>query len=611
MFRKLFSWAGKKRDSIAFQLLLIASLLILCPVVIASTVSYSQYTKNLEQKSAEGNYQTIVQLSYSLNSYLDQLLQLSGTVYYNNDMMNALETHPAASYGKLQKERTVEEQLSETFVNARSDVLSAYLIADGQIYRAGVDGADVDSTADYKAYGWYREALKNTGAVYVPAHTEQLVLNPRHTVFSVVRRVNSIRRTNVALGVLKIDVNYSTIRSICDKISMGAGGGLLIEDGNGAVIYSSVTGQNSGELDRLVRQNRNGSFTASLQGKQYLVGSVSVPEAGWTVVSLSSVEELNRSATRTRDMTFCIALVCAAAAIVLLALFVRSFLRPLLRIVGLMKEVQNGRLDVSFPEKRKDEIGYLGSSFNRMIRQIRDMMTENTNLVREVYEAKLLQKEAQINALSSQIRPHFLFNTLNMISLLVRCGHSEEALRSIDELSDLLRCMTHCDREITVKEELHLLDAYLGIQSTRYRDRLAYTIDVDKRLLDYVIPALTFQPIVENAVVHGCEKQKDKITISVTSRICPDSVEFRLEDNAGGIDAATLASLREKMARREPGGEKNGVGLLNVDQRLKMKFGDDYGLVIESTEGTGTCVRVLLPRPAEWEGSTDVPAADC
>lgn len=605
MIRRLYAWIQKKHNSIAFKLLLITSLLILCPVVVASTISYSQYTKNLEQKSAESNYQNIVQLSYSLNSYLDQLFQFSGTIYYNNDMMNGLESHPGTIYGKLQKERTIEEQLGETFINARNDILSAYIVSDNEIYRAGIYDESIDYGTDYKAFSWYQKALKSNSAIYVPTHSEEFVLNPQHKVFSIVRRINSIRKTGALLGVLKIDADYSTIQSICDKIQMGADGGLLIEDENKSIIYSSVVNKDCVELNQLAVKNKNNCNTVTLQGKPYLMSSINIPESNWTIISISSVDELNQSATQTRNVTFLIALLCSAIAIMILLFFIRSFLNPLLKIVKLMKEVQTGDLTVFFPEKRKDEIGYLGSSFNKMIRQINEMMKENTDLVKEVYETKLLQNEAQINALYSQIKPHFLFNTLNMISLLIRCNKTDVALDSIDKLSDLLRCMTHFDREITVKEEINLLNAYLSIQSTRYHDRLAYSIDIDERLYSFVIPALTFQPIVENTIVHGCERQKAKTVITITSQINQDTIEFRIEDNAGGIDAETLALLQEKInhCEYESGRDakgKGGVGLLNVNKRLKMKFGDQYGLKIDSVNGR-TCVRAVLPKPAEWE----------
>ena len=171
-----------------------------------------------------------------------------------------------------------------------------------------------------------------------------------------------------------------------------------------------------------------------------------------------------------------------------------------MHIISLMKDVRQGNLQVSFPETRDDEIGELGSTFNQMLGKINRM-------VKEVYEARLLQNEAQMNAFYSQIRPHFLFNTLNMISMMIQTSKYDMAVANIDRLSDLLRQMAHLNQEITLKQELSLLEDYLSIQSNRYRNRLYYTIDVDPSLHAYRIPALIFQPIVENTILHGCERK--------------------------------------------------------------------------------------------------------
>lgn len=619
MLKKLILFIKKKQNSIQFKLLNITILLILIPAVVISILSYTQYAKNLEQISADGTYQTIEQLSYSLNSYLSGLFQFSSTIYYNNDLMNALENSKKGSkYNNLEKEWTIEEQLDETLIKTRSDILSAYIISGGVIYRNGLYNESIDGNADYASYGWYRKALKSEEPFYVPTHLEQLIANLRNKVFSIVRRINSIKKTGRLLGVLKIDAKYSSIASICDKIQMGRNSGLLIMDQNKSVIYSSTDKKDYKELYMLTEHNTDRYFKTTVGGNEYIISSIKVPSADWTIISLKSVSELNKSTDLTRNFTILITFLCSAAAISILLLFTRGFLRPLLNIVRLMKEVRNGNLEVYFPEKRKDEIGYLGLSFNLMVHRISGMIDENTKLVRQVYETKLLQNEAQINALYSQIKPHFLFNTLNMISLLIRCNKTDSALENLDRLSDLLRCMTRFNREIPVREEIGLLNSYLSIQKTRYRDRLEYNIDIDERLYSFVIPALSFQPIVENTIVHGCEKRKEKTVIKIYSKIYDNRIEFCFEDNADGMDAEALKALRRRVYSAdysyapESDGQSNlpkagsGIGLINVNKRLKIKFGNKYGLKIDSSENVGTRISIILPRHEDSEESKDV-----
>jgi two-component system sensor histidine kinase YesM len=612
MIRQIIKRIKQKRYSIGFRLLTITILLILCSVVIVSSLSYYRYTKDFQRQSSDGTYQTIVQFSYNLESYLNELFQLSEAPYYNSVLMNELNNdHPTSTYDQLKKTWAIEDQLNDMLISSRKDIFSAYIISDNVIYRGGTYSESIDSNANYKEYSWYQKALTQDDAIYVPTHMEELTNNPKTEVFSIVRRISNIEDPGELLGVLKIDANYNAIESISDQINMGKDGGVFIVDQNSSIIYSSIKNQNLNQLFKLVQAQKSHSTTTTIKNKKFQVNWVVIPSAKWTIISLNSVSELNKNAIQTRNATFLMAMLCSMLAIIILVIFTKSFLRPLLKIVMLMKEVQNGNFKVEFPAGRNDEIGYLGSSFNTMVYRISSMMEENTRLVSDVYESKLLQNEAQINALYSQIRPHFLFNTLNMISLLIRTGKNDIAADNIEKLSDLLRCMTHFNKEITLKEELQLLNSYLSIQHTRYKDRLEYMIDIDKRLYPYVIPALTFQPIVENTIIHGCEKSRAKTTIKVYSLFKDDYLIFVIEDNAKGMNKEALEALREKVyglqysdkasATLDSPDMRSGIGLVNVNKRIKIKFGNQYGLVIDSVENEGTSIKVLLPKPLNME----------
>jgi Predicted signal transduction protein with a C-terminal ATPase domain len=612
MLKRLSKFFRTMRYSIRVKLIYITVLLILCPVIIATSLSYYQYSKNLEQKSADSAYQTIVQLSDNLNSYVSELMRLSSNIYYNDSLMDELsQKNQGTALERFEREFTIEGQLNGLFIESRDDVLSAYILSGGMIYRSGVYNESVVKNVNFEALPWYRKALSEDGVFYLPTHLEDLVANPSRKVFSIVRRINSIQKIGKVMGVLKIDIDYDAVKTICDKVNMGKDGGLFIEDQNGAEIYSSISHKDYAQLNKLAKNFRSGRYTEqTIGGKRYLFSSTQIQNADWTVISLKSVEELNQNAFYIRNATIFTDTVCCAVAIVILLFFMRGFLNPLLEIIMLMKEVQTGDFNVNFPQKRHDEIGYLGSSFNMMVNRLDQIMKENTRLLREVYETRLLQNEAQINALYSQIKPHFLFNTLNMISLLVRCGKDDVALDNIDRLSDLLRCMTHFNREVPIAEEIALLDAYLSIQKTRYTDRLVYSIDIDSRLDAYAIPALIFQPIVENTIIHGCESRSEKTVIKIYSKI-EKNIEICFEDEAGGMDAQTLSALTERInladSKTEMAPENGvfppkitGIGLQNVNRRLKLKFGDEYGLVVSSEKKIGTTVRIILPKPENW-----------
>jgi len=286
--------------------------------------------------------------------------------------------------------------------------------------------------------------------------------------------------------------------------------------------------------------------------------------------------------------------------LVVLFLFIRRFLKPLFGIVELMRKVEKGDLTVRQEIDAHDEIGYLGSSFNRMLQHVGTMMERNTALVREVYEAKYLQKEAQYEALSGQIRPHFLNNTLNTVSLLIRSGETEKAVDNIGKLGFLLRGMSHMDREIPLSAEISFMEAYLGLQKSRFEGRLEFEVEISRNLESYRVPALLLQPLVENAVIHGCEGKRDATRIRIFDTVESESLVLHILDDGCGIPAERLERIRASLSSTTPlDDESDGsIGLLNVHRRIRNRFGDSYGLIVDSQAGGGTHVRVVLPLSA-------------
>lgn len=604
-----FNYFNYKNWSIKSKLLSITSVLILLSVLFTSIFSYSEYTKEFAAQSEKGVQQIIDQLSLNIETYINEILRLSVTPVYNSSVMQALDSPKSESdAAQLEKRWTIENSLENMMITPRQDILSVYIIAD-EIYRGGKYSASFDYEQDLNQYDWYKKALQTDEYIIVPVHKEQLITNPKFRVFSVVKRLNSIKHRGTVLGVIKVDANYTGIESICSRVNMGKDGGLLILDENRNTIYSSAGSENLTDICRIPEdKGKSKSGVMAMIGTQkYMVNSTSIPHTDWTLFAVNSLKNLNEEADCTRNKTFLISVACSVLAILVLLLFTNSFIKPLMKIVNLMREVENGNFHVKFQNVRKDEIGYLGFSFNRMTSRLNETMEENANLVKEIYEAQYLQKEAQINALCSQIKPHFIYNTLNMISMLMQCGRCEKAVDNINKLSSLLRSMARIEREVSVREELQILDAYLGIQASRYDGRLEYAIQVDEDLYSYRIPSLIFQPIVENSVIHGCEKRKEKTSIRVMGRKTENLIQFVIEDNADGMEEEQLQKLREKISQKpsEPDsdgspGQHRGIGLLNVNRRIKIKFGDSYGLKIDSKKGVGT--RVVIELPGIGEG---------
>lgn len=605
-----------KNLNISIKLLLSTAVLILVSVFLVTFLSYKQYTKDLKNQSNNNVQQILGLLTLNIDTYLDDLFRLSISPYYDDNVMDALDNKiDDNDLMFLNRQRTVEGFLDTMMINPRPDIIRVIIITN-QIYKSDRLNASIDLSKDYKSYDWYKEATKKEGPVFVPAHLEQLVKNPKNIVFSVVNIIRSKRNLNRVLGVIKVDANYSGIEAICNKAYLGSSGGLFIIDENENIIFSSLNNISRTDyinIYKSVKNSKNSYDTIKIDGKKYLANKTKTATANWTVIGLSSLNEINKIANNTRNTSFLLSIICSFLAIIVLIIFIKWFLKPLLNIISKIKQIQNGNLKVNFEAKQNDEIGYLSSSLNSMVKRIDSMMEENTSLAKQVYEAKYLEKEAQINALFNQIRPHFIYNTLNMISLLIQCDKDEEAVDNINKLSKLLRTMANFNKIITVGDEISLLDAYLSIQFKRFDNRLEYSIDVDKSLYSYKIPPLILQPIVENAVIHGCESRKDKTLIKIRSREEKDKIIFIVEDDGEGIEEEALKNLQHKIDSEEETdtnlscleNKSMGIGLVNVNRRLQIKYGKSYGLKIYSKVNEGTNVQVILPKNHEG-GSSNV-----
>jgi len=589
-----------------FKLKLIGTTIVifLLTISLVSVLSYERYTRDFQRQSNERTQQILDQLSLNIDNYIDDLFRLSLSPYNNLQVLQLLDSpEPDTAFGQLKRERQIEDFLNQMIVTPRLDILQVYIITSGQVYMNGRAALVQSLAPDFRNEAWYKQALATQQPIFLPGR-KTIPSNPGVQVFSVVKQLRSLKDTTRPLAVIKVDANYSGIQNICDKVKLGEQGGLLIVDRNENAIYSSIRGVDTGSLYEAARASRTPQFHVRENGADYLVASAEISRAGWTVISLNSVRELNESAIVTRNFTILTAVFCSLLACLILFFMMGAFLRPLFRMVALMKQVKLGNLSVRFPEPQaEDEIGYIGASFNSMLGRIEEMMTENTNLAKEIFETRYLQKEAQIRALVSQIRPHFIYNTLHTIGALVQVGRTEQATDNLEKLSLILRGYANIDQTIPLRKEIDLLDAYLGIQKSRFGDRLSYEIDIGESLQDCLIPAILLQPLVENAVIHGCEERKEPTRIVIGGRVRDDTLELAVTDDGVGIPEPKLAELREKM---RAGGElqleesdkwklRSGIGLINVHNRLRMKYGEPYGLAIDSSPGEGTVVRATLP----------------
>ena len=262
--------------------------------------------------------------------------------------------------------------------------------------------------------------------------------------------------------------------------------------------------------------------------------------------------------------------------------------RPIRDLCDLTEKVAGGDFSVKTQVEAGDEIAVLTRSFNDMTEEIGilvdDIRKKQENL--RIIENRLLQE---------QINPHFLYNTLDAIVWLAEENKSAEVVKMVTSLSDFFRTTLSKGHDyITVKEERTHIESYLEIQQFRYQDILDYEIQMDEEIYGYIIPKLTLQPLVENALYHGIKNKRGKGKILITGKKQGDKIIFQVIDNGKGMTEEELNRLRKKMAGTDTGDEAKGFGVSNVNQRIKYYYGREYGVFFESKENEGTNATIII-----------------
>ena len=316
---------------------------------------------------------------------------------------------------------------------------------------------------------------------------------------------------------------------------------------------------------------------------------------GWKVVGVNYRSELveNRDSIRTTYALWGLAFF--AITIVLSVVVSTRISRPIKQLRRSMQAVEQGNFDIQADIRSANEIGELGKDFNIMISEIK-------KLLHRITEQQEQKRKSELKALQMQINPHFLYNTLDSVIWMAEGKKQEEVIAMSSALARLFRLSISRGKEIIdVASEVEHVANYLTIQKIRYKDKLDYRLEVPEEILGYKTVKIILQPLVENAIYHGIKNKAGTGIITIAGSRTASGIELTVQDDGVGMDPERLERLRQSLAgerepdETEPSSPHSGLGVRNVDERIKLYFGSGYGLVYESAEDQGTLVRVRLP----------------
>jgi two-component system sensor histidine kinase YesM len=588
------------------KLILIISFFNIVLVILISYLNYFWHSQQVIDQTIDQTQQLIEQLGGNIDTYFDELFRLTLAPYYNDQIMEELETTTDTNAEILTKKRNIEGFLSSVMTLPRSEILRVYIMTDYDIYSYTRTPYEMSDYYTYKEANWYQEALSTTQPIFIPVHSEEAYGETKTQIFSIARKIRSKEDNNITLAVIKVDANYTGIKNICDEIDFKNDAALFVVNDNNDIIYQNNTLTEQNILDKLDTDLRNGSTSVQIDSEEYFCNVTNLEISGLRIIAVNSYSSLTASARKNLNQTIVLVSICIILSTIVLMLFIQRFFKPLFKIIDSMKIVQTGDFSVRVNIKNHDEIGYLATAFNSMTENLDCYIAENQKLIKDVYEAQYLQKETQYNALCSQIKPHFLYNNLNTFSLLIKCEDYEKAIQSIEKFSFYLRGIMNTNKEITLETEIKIIEAYLDIHQVRYENRLTYSIDIEPSLLSHLIPTLTLQPIVENAIKHGCENKREKVHINIHSATFDNQAHIIISDNGNGMPKEKLLEIQSALessnnlsndTNKEL--EESGIGLINIQRRLILKFSGSAGITIHSEDLKGTTITVNLPLSEE------------
>jgi two-component system sensor histidine kinase YesM len=401
---------------------------------------------------------------------------------------------------------------------------------------------------------------------------------------SMVRVVNESGSQH-RIGTLLITINEERLRQAIEDIGFTKeSGSFLVFENNNNLIYSS------GERTALPK------LTAILQGfsdyriisnskRKFLCVDYLSRFCDWRIITLIPLKSLYAKVATIKQITLAIIIICILAVTVASILITNLLTKPIIKLSGLMGEVEKGNFNIRFDNSFNDEIGRLAQSFNSMLEKTRMLLDEN------VAKQKRLRVQ-ELKALQAQINPHFLYNTLDTINWMAQSIEAEQISEVSNALANYYRLSLNKGAEmLKIKDEINQVKNYLTIQKIRYENYLNYDFEISEDILDVYIIKLTLQPIVENAIYHGIKEKTSYGNIKILGKREGDLVILEVWDNGKGMDAPKLAKIRASLNNTRA----DGFGLSNVNERLKLCFGERFGVEVDSMENIFTKVTITIP----------------
>ena len=586
MKRKLFQYLKKlKPGEIQTTLMLVVSGISLVTMFLMGIIMYMRFSTLSRQETIESSRKLMEQTGETMEDYLVNMRQISDAVYYNvvkeNDFQDARE--------EIQKGMNL-------LYEANRDKLRTIAIynSDGSLM-AAEPVATQKEDPDVTRQEWYQSAMEEMENIHFSTpHIQNLFEDSTFRYYWVIsssRVVELTENRDSQMGVLLVDMDFSSISRMMNQINeVGNGQYYYLCNSDGDIIYHPRQIQIS---DGISRENsikaasyKDGVYDETFEGTQRKVIVNTISYTGWKLVGVIPYSIFTHEMLNIRYFIAMVTLLMAMMLTIINRVVAERISRPIRKLNHSVMEYEAGK---------KPEI-YIGGSWEirHLGYSIQSSYEKSEKLMQEIVWEQNERRKSELDALQSQINPHFLYNALDSITWMIEGERNDEAAFMISQLAKLFRIsLSKGHTIISVKDELQHAQSYMNIQRVRYKDAFSVTFDVEPELEKYCAVKLTLQPILENAINYGVDPMDDCGEIRVCVRKEGELLVLSVEDNGIGMSEEEVELLLTDNNRVPKHG--SGVGLINIHNRLQILFGKEYGLVIESEPDEGTKVSIQIP----------------
>jgi two-component system sensor histidine kinase YesM len=584
--RKLFQYLKKlKPGEIQTTLMLVVSGISLVTMLLMGIIMYMRFSTLSRQETIENSRKLMEQTGETMEDYLVNMRQISDAVYYNvvkeNDFHDARE--------EIQKGMNL-------LYEANRDKLRTIAIynSDGSLM-AAEPVATQKEDPDVTRQEWYQSAMEEMENIHFSTpHIQNLFEDSTFRYYWVIsssRVVELTENRDSQMGVLLVDMDFSSISRMMNQINeVGNGQYYYLCNSDGDIIYHPRQIQIS---DGISRENsikaasyKDGVYDETFEGTQRKVIVNTISYTGWKLVGVIPYSIFTHEMLNIRYFIAMVTLLMAMMLTIINRVVAERISRPIRKLNHSVMEYEAGK---------KPEI-YIGGSWEirHLGYSIQSSYEKSEKLMQEIVWEQNERRKSELDALQSQINPHFLYNALDSITWMIEGERNDEAAFMISQLAKLFRIsLSKGHTIISVKDELQHAQSYMNIQRVRYKDAFSVTFDVEPELEKYCAVKLTLQPILENAINYGVDPMDDCGEIRVCVRKEGELLVLSVEDNGIGMSEEEVELLLTDNNRVPKHG--SGVGLINIHNRLQILFGKEYGLVIESEPDEGTKVSIQIP----------------